>query len=69
MKTPSEQITPYAKEIIDYVCSHGRMGELASQMFLDDCLAPNWRQMIAPPEVNEVISGIFKAEDEEGDDA
>ncbi|MFB2670190.1 hypothetical protein ACE02U_15585 [Shewanella xiamenensis] len=49
------QITPYAQDLIDYVCIHGRMGELASQMFLDDCLAPNWRQMTEPPEAETII--------------
>lgn len=65
MSTPSQQITPYAQELIDYVCHHGRMGELASQMFLDDCLEPNWRQMTAPPEAN----SILLAPDAEEDDA
>lgn len=66
------QITPYAQELIDYVCAHGRMGELASQMFLDDCLAPNWRQMTAPPDVEFIgidMNSFAEDDDEEGDDA
>lgn len=65
------QITPYAQELIDYVCAHGRMGELASQMFLDDCLEPNWRQMKEPPKLDGICISMndFADDDEEGDDA
>lgn len=61
------QITPYAQEQIDYVCKHGRMGELAAQMLLDDWLEPDWRQLTAPPDVEQVILEV--CQDEEGDDA
>ncbi|MCU8012523.1 hypothetical protein [Shewanella sp. SM74] len=67
------QITPYAQELIDYVCKHGRMGELAAQMLLDDWLEPDWRQMTAPPTAECICIGIdindFVDDDEEGADA
>ncbi|MCS6098742.1 hypothetical protein ACRN97_12255 [Shewanella baltica] len=44
------QLTAYAQSLVDYVNTHTRYGEIGSHMFLDSCLAPNWRQMQAQPD-------------------
>lgn len=60
------QLTAYAQSLVDYVNEHTRYGEIGSQMFLDECLAPNWRLMKEQPLINRVI--VDDSEDDEDDD-
>lgn len=49
------QLTAYAQSLVNYVNTHTRYGEIGSQVFLDECLEPNWRLMQEQPPINDVI--------------
>ena len=56
-------MTPYARDLVDYIEQHSGSGQLLAELFADENFAPAWRDRQQQPAAN--ISGFIIVGDED----
>lgn len=46
-------MTPYARDLVDYIDQHLGCGQMGAVFYLDEHLSPNWQEHTEQPHAND----------------